>query len=404
MPPTRRLVRRRPLKERIMAMLNPMDFLLWVSEEIETREWDSKGTGTRVGLFMSLAFLLARANTGETVLMWMTCLAMTLRQVGSLISLFEANIENAPQTSSARRVKVQSEPVSSSPLRFLTGMAPSETAESRAHVDKANDVWELAIWDPLAICLQVFCLFSPGHVLVYLMFLPITPLDPRPSVAVFNCVLLQVILSGQLLFMQSRFKQQAKDMSIIHREVLNEYDTKFVHPRLHPVVRDVATQVDTETAPSETDPDLFNQSVSLYSEAKPAREHGNAETREPHAGGHGVTSRGDACGHPCRTIDGRLDGHVDGHQLWGQLGVFSHSRSPLKKAISMGDMKASSPRNSREMAALEQGGWNRGSSPLQEGRRQTTSNLAPSGSGPGGAASGNAARNSLANASPLFHV
>lgn len=64
MPPTRRLVRRRPLKERIIAMLNPMDFLLWVSEEIETREWDSKGTGTRVGLFMSLAFLLARANTG----------------------------------------------------------------------------------------------------------------------------------------------------------------------------------------------------------------------------------------------------------------------------------------------------------------------------------------------------
>jgi len=46
-------------------MLNPMDFLLWLSEEIETREWDSKATGTRAGIFMSFAFLLARANTGS---------------------------------------------------------------------------------------------------------------------------------------------------------------------------------------------------------------------------------------------------------------------------------------------------------------------------------------------------
>lgn len=52
--------------ERVQAMLNPMDFLLWLSEEIETHDWDSKNVGTQVGLVMNFAFLLARANSGGT--------------------------------------------------------------------------------------------------------------------------------------------------------------------------------------------------------------------------------------------------------------------------------------------------------------------------------------------------
>lgn len=61
-----RLVRRRPLWERITSNLNPMDFLLWLSEELETRDWDSKLVGTQLGLTMNLVFLLARANAGAT--------------------------------------------------------------------------------------------------------------------------------------------------------------------------------------------------------------------------------------------------------------------------------------------------------------------------------------------------
>jgi hypothetical protein len=51
--------------ERVKAMLNPMDFLLWLSEEIETRDWNSKLVGTQLGLAMNFAFLLARANSGR---------------------------------------------------------------------------------------------------------------------------------------------------------------------------------------------------------------------------------------------------------------------------------------------------------------------------------------------------
>lgn len=57
-----RLIRRRPLKERILAALNPWDFFLWLSEEIETRDLGSKSLGTQLGVGLNFLFLLARAN------------------------------------------------------------------------------------------------------------------------------------------------------------------------------------------------------------------------------------------------------------------------------------------------------------------------------------------------------
>jgi hypothetical protein len=60
-----RLVRRRPLWDRVTSMLNPMDFLLWLSEEMETRDWDSGLVGTQLGLGLNFLFLIVRANSGS---------------------------------------------------------------------------------------------------------------------------------------------------------------------------------------------------------------------------------------------------------------------------------------------------------------------------------------------------
>ena len=346
--------------------------------------------------------------------------------------LFEANIDRMPETPSAKRVKVQSEPTSSSPLRFLSNIMPTETAESRAHADRKNDVWELSVWDPLPACLRLFCLFSPGHVLVYMLFLPVAPLDQRPSVTVFNCLVLQAILSTQLLFLQSRFSQQVKDTSIIHREVLHEYDTKFVHPRLHPVVRDAGTQVDTETetvtldavtgtpttqikrgfqthpnpnyrrhvtpegvhtnvlsprlfspAPQASNPQTF-KTMQQQVMRTPAERLSLAESSmSPAPAGRGTPTPaqrqslppsrmtpGPAASPaprqslpPSRMTPGPVAaspapaGRSTGTNFGGSMGIYTHVNSPLKKAQSMGAMGGDvtrSPRNSREMAALEQ--------------------------------------------------
>lgn len=156
--------------------------------------------------------------------------------------LFETDVEIPPSTPSAHRVRVDSSPASSSPLRFLSTMLASTTAEARAHPDASRDVWEISVWDPTPLCLRTFCLFSPGHVLVYWLFLPTAPQDARPSSTVVTTIFLAALLSVQLSFLHTNFSQQSKDAAVIHKEVLNEYDIKYVHPRTQPLMRDVGTQ------------------------------------------------------------------------------------------------------------------------------------------------------------------
>jgi hypothetical protein len=116
------------------------------------------------------------------------------------------------------------------------------TASSRAYPDPEREVWEVSVWDPKPFHLTTFTLFSPGHVLLYYALLPTAPLDPRPSVTVVLAMLFGAVLSLQLGFTKKSFVQQAKDSALIHGEVMNEYDTKFVHPFLTRPVRDVGTQ------------------------------------------------------------------------------------------------------------------------------------------------------------------
>ncbi|KAH7375166.1 hypothetical protein B0T11DRAFT_234630 [Plectosphaerella cucumerina] len=418
-----RLVRRTPWIQRVKAKLNPMDFLLWLSEELETRDWDSKALGTQLGLGFNFLFLIARANSATSgaaddvfsdndsssitvylfrPLVWILVVMSALNAYYTMTRsrhyrLFEVNVEQAPQTPSAHRVKVQSSPVASSPLRFLANMVASETAESRAYPDKSADVWELAIWDPLPVSLQLFSLFSPGHVLVYMLFLPLESLDSRPSVTVAKAIVLQLILSAQLLLLQARFSQQIKDTSIIHKEVLHEYDTKFVHPRLHPVVRDVGTQVCSDEDRTERDfvelgtpttvikkefhthpnPNYIKH-VDPDSEIRPSNTLGSrlftpsqpsrrSDLFTPAVPTTGRTSRQSL---PAGYQPSPSVATSTGTQMGGYLGAFSRPDSPLKKASSLHDMNTTynSPRNSREMAAHEQ----RRASPLKENRRITT--------------------------------
>jgi len=62
MPPSARLVRSRPLWDRVKDYLNPGDFLLYVSEEVETRDWESKQFVLPIACGLHFVFLIARAN------------------------------------------------------------------------------------------------------------------------------------------------------------------------------------------------------------------------------------------------------------------------------------------------------------------------------------------------------
>ncbi|KAK6853264.1 hypothetical protein PG995_010076 [Apiospora arundinis] len=445
MPPARRLVRKRPLMERVKASLNIMDLLLWLSEEIETRDWNSNVVGTQLGLAFNFAFLIARANSGRKTAVddvfsdeiesgWVVFLVGTIvwflvgfSAVNAFYTmnrtrkyrLFEADVEKEQNTPSAHRVRVQSSPVSSSPLRLFAHMVSSESAESRAHPDRTRDVWEIAVWDPLPICLRMFSLFSPGHVLVYWIFLPLETLDPRPSVTVVKCLFLQVILSAQMWLLQSRFSQQNKDTSIIQKEVMHEYDTKFVHPRLYPTVRDASTQLSQDDIGNEQetcevgtpstvlrrgfrtnpnpnyakhfDPDGATPPAARSS-IRGVPNQGlftpQAASRQSDSFGSSVSTRPSVLrrstpGFPTPTPMNPTPSHsmsttttqTQTQGNGGYLGINTHPSSPLKKAPSLGDLGFRSPRNNSEMAKLEQfqahKARDRSGSPLKSVRKST---------------------------------
>lgn len=70
-----------------------------------------------------------------------------------------------------------------------------------------------------------------------------------------TAAVIQAVLSLQLGQLTSAFTQQAIDKALVQKEVLREYDSKYVHPRLNVLKRDVATQ---------TMDDHFEASVEVY--------------------------------------------------------------------------------------------------------------------------------------------
>lgn len=309
--------------------------------------------------------------------------------------MFEANIDVQPGTPSARRVQVSGSPATASPLRYIANMITPETAESRAHPDKSRDVWELSVWDPLPISLRLFCLFGPAHVLVYIMFLPLAALDPRPSITVFNTLVIQIILSAQLLLFFTKFTQQGKDNSIIQKEVMHEYDTKFVHPLMHPIVRDVGVQASAETGTS-TD-DLIQTGTPTTLIRRSFKTHKNPhidEEEEPTPSRPSAirpnlftpSGRRSESFSPMPSVrssglrqsmptPGRLPASASTNNLnlpfastsslAGGTGISAQDYSPLKHTHSLNNLNSPlhSPRTSREMAAYEQRA--RPSSPLK---------------------------------------
>lgn len=61
-----RLVRRRPLSERIKAWLDPWDGLLWLLEELNSSDWEefTDSWATTIGIAANLLFIISRANSG----------------------------------------------------------------------------------------------------------------------------------------------------------------------------------------------------------------------------------------------------------------------------------------------------------------------------------------------------
>ncbi|TGZ84432.1 hypothetical protein EX30DRAFT_338956 [Ascodesmis nigricans] len=281
-----RVVRRAPLFQRILSHLNPFDYFLSISTDIDSYDWDALqlALGDPLGIGLNILAAVARANANafrgryeddvfssgySRSASWAGGISYLLRLVSWMIvalsignafyamtrkrryRLFESNIEVEPATPHARRVRVDSSPSDfNSPVAIFKSMKETLTNDpaSRAHPDEARDVWEVSVWDPTPLSLALLAYLSPVHIAVYFLSFPITPTytytasGVSSSSTILTVLATQILLTIMLRWLQTAFTQQAKDLRIIHREVLHEYDTKFVQPRVNIRKRDVAIQ------------------------------------------------------------------------------------------------------------------------------------------------------------------
>ncbi|KAF8252963.1 hypothetical protein K440DRAFT_576807, partial [Wilcoxina mikolae CBS 423.85] len=296
-----RVIRRQSTYQRISSYLNPFDFLLRLATDYEAFDWDNwqNTWGTPLGILLNGFCLFARGQADNfrragaddvfrrssgsssmaaplSYFLWLSSWALAAFSVGNAFycftrkkryRMFEQNIEVEPATPSARRVPVDSSPIANSPLRLLGSIIEPfrNDAASRAHPDESRDVWEIGVWDPTPLSLHLFALFSPVHVAIYFLSLPLassrmsgSPIagyesSTSPAAIYFTVIMSEILLSLQIIFIKSSFIQQQQDHKVIGSQVMHEYDQKYVHPRLNVIKRDVAIQCDGPGEPGTVD-------------------------------------------------------------------------------------------------------------------------------------------------------
>ncbi|KAM3419559.1 hypothetical protein BST61_g2899 [Cercospora zeina] len=399
-----RLVRKRPLIERIKAYLDPWDLLLWLAEELNDDAYDEwlQLWSTPIGLGLNITYILAKGasargagaggddvfgddgSSGSGWFAWLASLlvyALTILCCANALftfwrrrsyRLFEQAVDVPPPTPSAHRVRVDSSPMSSSPLRYLQAVMASATASSRAYPDAEREVWELTIWDPKPFNLSTFTLFSPGHLVIYSLLLPPAAMDPRPSVTVFTAIAFSALLSAQLWTLKISFSQQGKDTSLVHGEVMNEYDTKFVHPNLIRPMRDVGIQTrisgSTSRATLTREVDVYTPTTIIKRRFKTHPNPNYARQYDPDdLASRPSESRRQSGINLTPTTNGYINGATQSYSRpstaatdvssplkphherlrerspvkgdGGSMGVYSHAASPLKKAASSNQLR-----------------------------------------------------------------
>ncbi|KAI0256704.1 hypothetical protein BJV78DRAFT_1116940 [Lactifluus subvellereus] len=111
--------------------------------------------------------------------------------------------------------------------RFLLGISPSSSPGSSAY--GSPRVQELEVWTPSEGELMLFCVYSPIHVFLWMLW------------NAGNWIMMAAVMVGvsfQARILTTTYEALLKDRAIIAAEVLHEYDEKYVSPRIHPVRKD----------------------------------------------------------------------------------------------------------------------------------------------------------------------
>ncbi|KAJ2853106.1 hypothetical protein FB639_006596, partial [Coemansia asiatica] len=95
-----------------------------------------------------------------------------------------------------------------------------------------GEIWELALWMPSTFNRNLFCWYSPVQLLI---------LSFMNGTNWFYIIPLAAAVACQCTYLVFAYTTMVKDKQILFGEVYNEYNQKFVNPRVFAAKRDAAT-------------------------------------------------------------------------------------------------------------------------------------------------------------------
>lgn len=258
--PRDRIIRKPTLFSRIKAY--PFDLLLSINERRELIDWDSHA----VSFALPLGHLL-------TFVFFVCCFVQGIQSKGSTSDFFDyddfdrvlGNHDNSKKSSVLDNItggllmllwslcllncflflsKSRTYHIYNKDLNDKSGSASLNKVErSRSFLENiqeyfnmvrsestVDEYWELRVWDPSKFSTYLFISFSPLN-LIYLRS------NTPSTITNFLLSLLNSFLLHYLIIF--KFTQQAKDKKTLYEETMNEYQSKFVNPRLSTIRRSV---------------------------------------------------------------------------------------------------------------------------------------------------------------------
>ncbi|KAH8106834.1 hypothetical protein BXZ70DRAFT_252616 [Cristinia sonorae] len=116
-------------------------------------------------------------------------------------------------------------------VRFLLNLSPPKDRQTSANGAGHEKVQQLEMWMPGDLEMTLFAIYSPVHALLWM------------ALTGANWMLMGIIMGVvgmQLQALTRSYEALIKDKAIIAKEVLHEYDEKFVYPRINPIRRDAS--------------------------------------------------------------------------------------------------------------------------------------------------------------------
>ncbi|KAJ1903192.1 hypothetical protein LPJ81_003186, partial [Coemansia sp. IMI 209127] len=95
-----------------------------------------------------------------------------------------------------------------------------------------GEIWELSLWEPPIFSRNLFCWYSPMQILV---------MSFMSGSNWYYILPLAAAVGAQSSFIVRQYSVLVKDKQILFGEVYNEYNEKFVHPRVFASKKDVGT-------------------------------------------------------------------------------------------------------------------------------------------------------------------